>query len=185
MDTNVQEIWKDIPNFPDHQASNLGRVKRVKAARGSVIGHVISPSFDSKGYLMTRLKDASGVYRHAKMHRMVALAFIPNPDNCPQVNHKNGVKDDNRLENLEWCDNGQNQKHAYKVLNRKKTYEGKFGKDHNRSIRFKVTNIKTGVVEYFYGYREVAEAKNIDPSNVYRTLTGEYKQFKGYTIEKD
>lgn len=98
------EIWKDIEGF-DYQVSNFGRVKGKHG--------LLKPQFDHNYYHVTLFKKGK---RFMKLiHRLVATAFIPNPNNKPQVNHIDGVKTNNNLSNLEWVTNGENQKHAFRI----------------------------------------------------------------------
>lgn len=108
------EIWKDIEDYEGwYQVSNTGRVRSVDRTitypdgkKNNKHGKVLSPG-EKTGYLYVVLcKDGKRTNKTA--HRLVAQAFIPNPEGLPQVNHKNEVKNDNRVENLEWCDAAYN-----------------------------------------------------------------------------
>jgi hypothetical protein len=99
----MEEIWKDIEGFEGvYQVSNLGRVRSLGFDRWHK-GKILKPSFDSKmNYLFVGLHK-NGKTTQRNIHRLVAEAFIQNPNNLPCVNHINEVKTDNRAINLEWC----------------------------------------------------------------------------------
>ena len=117
------EIWKDICGFEGfYQVSNKGNVRSLphtvtqKSKGGgthtqSKPGRLLKQNLNTKGYMRVLLH-ANGVRKHPLVHRLVAEAFLPNPENKPQVNHKDGVKTNNEASNLEWVDNSYNQKHA-------------------------------------------------------------------------
>lgn len=97
------EIWKDVKEYEGlYQVSNLGRVKSV---RKNVI--MSTPKNLKDGYLRVNLK-RNGSQKQCLVHRLVATAFIENPNNLPFINHMNEDKCDNRIENLEWCDKSYN-----------------------------------------------------------------------------
>lgn len=109
-----QETWKDIADYDGrYQISNLGNVKTFYPHSNGAISKVKSKS----GYHYVKLL-TNGKGKHHRVHRLVAFAFIPNPLNLPFVNHINGIKTDNRVENLEWCTNDYNLEHAERVLGR-------------------------------------------------------------------
>ena len=128
----MQEVWKDISGYEGYyQVSNLGRVRNIKFNRE------LKACFDNYGYLLVVLSKC-GKYRTRTVHRLVAETFIPNPDNLPQVNHKNEIKADNRSQNLEWCTNLYNNNYGTKKerlakfrMKRVKQYDrnGNFVKD--------------------------------------------------------
>jgi glycosyltransferase involved in cell wall biosynthesis len=102
---------KPIEGFEDYLVSEDGIVISNKEWRGSS-HRMLSLREKEDGYITAHLSKNSNLSNKA-VHRLVAKAFIPNPENLPEVNHKNGIKDDNRVENLEWVSSSDNQKHAY------------------------------------------------------------------------
>lgn len=92
------EVWKDIEDFPNYQVSNMGRVKSFCQQKE---GKILKQNFVRNNYLSVGLY-YNGKTKTFRVHRLVALAFIPNPENKETINHINEVKTDNRVENLEW-----------------------------------------------------------------------------------
>ena len=98
----MDEIWKDVPGFEGrYSVSNKGKVKSLNYGNTGKSRN-LKPNLKKDGYYDVALAD-SGKYRYMRVHRLVALAFIPNPNRKTVINHINGVKTDNRVANLEWC----------------------------------------------------------------------------------
>ena len=105
------EVWKDIINYEGHyQVSNQGRVKSLKQGKERILKARKLPS----GYLQVDLYK-NGEYKHYTVHRLVAKAFIPNPNNLPDVNHKDEDKTNNNLSNIEWCDRKYNSNYGTRI----------------------------------------------------------------------
>jgi hypothetical protein len=118
------EVWKDIENYEGlYQVSNLGNVRSLDRVINScynskqlIKGKVKVQELKNDGYMRVTLhKDGKG--KHHYVHRLVAEAFIPNPDDLPQVNHKDENKTNNNVDNLEWCTNEYN--HTYGTINKR------------------------------------------------------------------
>lgn len=99
----MSEVWKDITGYcGKYQISNLGRIRSLRYNGGNHI-KVMSPNDNGHGYLSVALCDGFGKRRIFYVHRLVAEAFLDNPDNLPQVNHLDHNRKNNNVHNLEWC----------------------------------------------------------------------------------
>jgi len=110
----TEEVWKDIALCNGkYKVSNMGRVKSMpnRTRKGE---RIMKLQKYKSGYMNVDLC-YDGVIKKILVHRLVAFSFIPNPDDKPQVNHINGVKDDNRQVNLEWNTRSENQKHSIRI----------------------------------------------------------------------
>lgn len=123
----MNKVWKKINGYDDYEVSTDGEIRN-----GS---RYFKFTPDKDGYSKTALRDKDGNRKYLRVHRIVAMTFIDNPNELPIVNHKNGIKDDNRVENLEWCTISQNTKHGFDVL----------GRQPNKTtcIPIKIINIET------------------------------------------
>ena len=106
---NEEEIWRPYPDYDFIQASNLGRVRTkdryVRGRNGSkrlIKSRVLKQRDNGLGYMLITFR-ANGKIVTLLIHRVVAICFLPNPDNLPEVNHIDCDRANNRLENLEWC----------------------------------------------------------------------------------
>jgi hypothetical protein len=149
----MAEVWKQIADFPKYSISSNGRVKNKK-------GLLLKLSPRRKGYVFVALYDNEGNSKTRAVHRLVALAFIPNPENKPQVDHINRNKSDNKVTNLRWATCSENNKNKGKLKNPPRS---------KRVIQFSLSG------EYIEEWESAATASrklHIDHSGILRACTG-------------
>lgn len=141
------EIWKDIKGYEGlYQVSNLGRVKSLENRSNHKKEKILASHIRNQYYSVTLYKDSH--YKNYTIHRLVAGAFIPNPDNLPEVNHKDENKLNNYVDNLEWCDKKYNINYGHSAVNRQIQ-----NRERGLSMSKKVLCVETGVI-----YSSIIEA---------------------------
>lgn len=182
----MKEIWKPVP-IPHlerlYSVSNLGRIKsherkvfyentRWKSPRSHTVKErIMSARMQKNGYLLVGLKEEQGKARKYLVHRLVALAFIKNPLNKSDVNHKNSIRSDNQDLNLEWVTPSENQIHASKYGNLGKCerhWNNKLSREDVLGIRKMAAS---GIVQ-----RRIAEKFKVSYSTVCNIVSGKSRQ---------
>lgn len=156
------EIWRDIPGYMGlYKISNFGNVRRYGRKQNL-------RCTERNGYFVVHLSNGNAKWFY--VHRLVALAFIPNPDALPQINHKNEIKTDNRAENLEWCTAHYNTNYGTRNERIK----------HNRSFPVEQLDDNGNIVNVFFGISEAQRITGIDRPNICKCLKGKTKTAGGY-----
>ena len=156
----MKEIWRDIKRYEGrYRVSNLGRVKSLNYSNTGKEG-ILNAEDNGKGYLRVKLwKD--GKVEKCRINRLVAQAFLPNPDNLPEVNHKDEDKTNNRVDNLEWCSRQYNVEYS----------QGKAVIGINKV---------SGLILEFPSISEASRQTGINSRNICACLKGRQKSTGGY-----
>ena len=162
----MKEIWKDIKGYEGiYQVSNMGKVKSLKrtinnsttyGGKATIKERILKPKKDKDGYEAVGL-NKDGKRKDFRVHRLVADAFIPNPNNYPIVNHKDEVKDNNVVSNLEWCTVRYNN--TYGTTCERRVASNMYGKKFCKKIRCTTTD------EVFDSIKEASEHYGFSRSN--------------------
>ena len=163
--TETNEIWKDIPEYENlYKISSIGRVMSLNYLNTGK-EKILKPRKEGKGYLKVTLSK-EGEKKDFKIHRLVAQSFLDNPDNLPQINHRNEDKKDNRVENLEYCD---------------AKYNNNFGTHTQRMAKAKsisVICVETGKI--YQSARDIQRQLVFNQSNISKCCMDKYKSAYGF-----
>lgn len=158
------EIWRDVKDYNgDYKVSNYGRVFSVKS------NLYLSQKVKVDGYLTVKLY-GGGKSKREYVHRLVALAFVDNPQGLPQVNHKDENRENNNANNLEWCDSKYNNNYG--------EHKERVAKAHSKPVKC----IETG--KSFNSAKEAADFYNISASQINAIFRGRCKTAGGYHWER-
>lgn len=172
----MEEIWKTIKGFENYKVSNTGKVYSLAKNK------VMKPWIVNSGYYVLTLVD-SRVSKHMSVHRLVAKAFIPNPLNKEQVNHIDGNKLNNNVDNLEWTTPSENVNHN-KVLGRLDTHTARAKLSNVQSKAVNQLDIETGkVIATYNTIREASKVTGSQDGKITMVCQGKRKSHNGYSWE--
>lgn len=170
-----------VPSYENYNIDTKGNIysKRRFGAKGGLL----STFPDNEGYLRVGLTKENK-RKQFSVHRLVALTFIPNPENKPCVNHINGIKSDNRVENLEWCTVSENTKHAYDNNLAKSALKGMTGELNKTSSKITQYSLSGEVIRTYGSMRECSRETGICMTSLSYCCSGKTKQAGGFNFKK-
>lgn len=178
----VTDGWKDVKGYEGmYKVNAYGEILSMKKQPPMKL----KPYIQRNGYMMIRLYLGNGSHKDYPVHRLVAIAFIPNPENKREVNHIDGNKANNKLDNLEWVTPKENVKHAWENGLTKNTMASMTKRAEEHCTPIIATDMKTGESKAFKSQRIACEELGLPPSNVNKVLKGERHKCGGYTFRYD
>lgn len=176
-----KEVWVNVDGHPGYQVSNLGGVRstdRIVVDRNQqrrfYKGRQLRATINNAGYCVIQ----TSARKPLLVHRLVAAAFLPLDSERSQVNHKNGIRSDNRIDNLEWCTCSENNKHAFAVLGRKPSATGRTGFDSARGKPVVCVHMASETVKV-YGSARDAEKDGFLSQSITKVCLGQMKSHGG------
>jgi hypothetical protein len=185
----MEDLWKQLKDYPNYCVSQNGFVRRIDIPNETIIKgtkcirryktKILKPNFNkTNGYLSVYIKSKDGKYRYCYIHRLVAQAFIPNPKNKREVNHLDGNKLNNCVDNLEWATRKENIRHAF---------DNELIKTENQSIshnayKIPVIRLLDGeIVDRFLSIKEASKKLGIYANTIkYACIYSKTHIYKGY-----
>lgn len=166
-----EEIWKDIKDLQGlYQISNKGKIRSYFNDF-----RILTPQVSKNGYLRIIVKN-----KHYSIHRLVAETFIPNPQNKPEVNHKDGNKENNCVNNLEWVTRSENQIHSYRILKNIPSMKNHFKNNHVASKTIYQFDKHNNLIKKWDSIIEATNTLNICACNITDCAKGNRKTAGGY-----
>lgn len=156
----TEEVWKDIPSLDRYQASNLGNIRYKGHTKRKL-------QLNSSGYLYLGVR-VNGKFMNLRVHRLVAETFLPKIDGKEFINHIDGDKTNNCVDNLEWCTASENEIHKVWILGKKQTPPVNVSR---------VIDTDTGIV--YESIKEAAEATGADRRHIGEVASGKRRSTKG------
>lgn len=163
----MRNYMRPVKGYPDYAVTADGEL--FSGVKGDEY-ILMKPSLNSNGYSRPKIRNANGS-KAVYLHRIVAEAFLDNPDGKRTVNHKDGNVLNNVLENLEWATYGENIKHSYDVLGRKAPWTGKFGADHR--VSKPVVRVEDG--KLYPSVKAAAIDVGVNRAAIHKVLSGKTK----------
>ena len=180
---SIKPKWKDIVGYEnEYQINQFGEIRTLKDSPKLKKYDVLKPQISKRNGYVYQMLYKKGKEKLLRVHRLVAMAFLPNPNNLPQVNHKDGNKQNNSVDNLEWCEQSDNMKHAYKNgLQIPSENQRKAIINTNKLKQKKVCQIKDGeVINTFSGISEASRQTKTSISCISRCCNLKRKSTNGY-----